>query len=282
MRRAAIALFTAVAMSCAQASAAWRYVVDRADGTLYLNTDIERPNPGTDALLIRTQVVHGSAARAARTVYVSLISCERNRELVLSTETVDQAGRSRGRSTASDAELGAALERMRREPPIEYSARLAPLCAAIASQVARGGVRERGVGGQSDVRTVRSVPLVRGPGVWGVRARINGAVPVTMLVDSGASTVALTPEVVRALREAGALSDGDATGRRVFRTADGRAHESLVLRLRSIELDGLVLRDVVAVVLPEGSGASLLGQSFLGRLRHWSLNRATQTFDYMP
>lgn len=267
----------------AQSAQPWRHVGERDAGALYLDVaSIQRLAFGTDLVRVRTQVVHRAptATGATRAVVESAISCELNREFVVQTEWFDGEGRSLGKRSITDAEMRATIERIRREPRVEYSARLAPLCAAIVEEIARSGVRQSGVDEQAGAAIMRSVPLVRGPGVWGVHARINGTAEAVMLVDSGASIVGLTPALVARLREAGTLTDADVIGQRSFRMADGRVAVSPVVRLRSIEIDGLLLRDVDASILPGGE-ISLLGQSFLGRLRHWSLNRSRQTFEFV-
>jgi clan AA aspartic protease (TIGR02281 family) len=262
----------------------WRHAGERDGASLYLDvSSIRRVAPGADLFRVRTQRVYRvpTPQGVAREVAQTLVSCDLNREFAGEVERFDAQGRSLGRKVPTEAEVAAAIERMRREPRIEYSARLAPLCAAIRAEVARGAGRVAGTAGASSIAGARSAPLVPGPGVWGVRARINGAVTTVMLVDSGASMVALTPANVRALQEAGVLSDADVVGEGRFTAADGRTRVAPVVRLRSIEIDGFAMRDVEASVLPAGD-VPLLGQSFLGRLRHWSLNRETRTLDFVP
>lgn len=276
-------LATPAAAAPAQDAQRWRHVGERDGAALYLDvSSIRRLAFGADLVQVRTQLAYRAptATGATRAVVDSAVSCELNREFVVRTEWFDGEGRSLGTRAISEADVRAMFERIRREPRIEYSARLAPLCAAIGEEVARAGVRQSGIDEQAGAATVRSVPLVRGPGVWGVRARINGSLETVMLVDSGASLVALTPAIAARLREAGSLTDSDVIGRQRFTTADGRVAISPVVRLRSIEIDGLRLADVEASILPSGEIA-LLGQSFLGRLRHWSLNRSRQSFEFV-
>jgi len=94
--------------------------------------------------------------------------------------------------------------------------------------------------------------------------RVNGA-PVTMMVDTGASSVVLTPEDAR---RAGVDM------RRLFysvpvNTANGRAMLAPV-RLQAIFIGELGARNVLALVAQPGAmDQSLLGMSFLSRLRSY-------------
>lgn len=90
-------------------------------------------------------------------------------------------------------------------------------------------------------------------------ATVNGRV-VRMLVDTGATTVALTPADARAA----GLSVDPARWQRIGRTASGEARGER-LNLASVALGGVRRMDVEAVVV-DGLPVSLLGQSFLRRL----------------
>lgn len=90
-------------------------------------------------------------------------------------------------------------------------------------------------------------------------AEINGH-PVHMLVDTGATAVALTLDDARAA----GLSVDRARWRRIGRTASGAAIGE-PLALASVRLGAVQRMDVEAVVV-DGLPVSLLGQSFLRKL----------------
>lgn len=90
-------------------------------------------------------------------------------------------------------------------------------------------------------------------------AEINGH-PVRMLVDTGATAVALTPADARAA----GLSVDPGRWRRIGRTASGAAMGE-PLALASVRLGAVQRMDVEAMVV-DGLPVSLLGQSFLRRL----------------
>ncbi len=85
---------------------------------------------------------------------------------------------------------------------------------------------------------------------------------IRMLVDTGASFVALTDADARAL---GVRPERSAYSYRL-NTANGVVRGARVM-LREVRLGGILVRDVEAVVLPAGAlEMSLLGTSFLRRL----------------
>lgn len=86
---------------------------------------------------------------------------------------------------------------------------------------------------------------------------------VQMLVDTGASTIALTGEDADAL---GVAWDASAV-RPVARGANGLVY-GVEVKLDRVSVGGLEVQNVTAVVVPEGLGISLLGQSFLSQIDH--------------
>ena len=114
----------------------------------------------------------------------------------------------------------------------------------------------------------RSVSLNRADnGHFEVEARVDGR-RLEFLVDTGASHIAL--------RESDAARLGIRPVPRDYtvkvNTANGVAVAARV-ELRTVEIGGIVVRDLTAIVLPdEALGANLLGMSFLSRVR-WTHER---------
>ena len=90
--------------------------------------------------------------------------------------------------------------------------------------------------------------------------RINGS-QVEFLVDTGATKVALTGTDARAA----GLYWSDADVHEVARGASGPVY-GVSVTLDRVTLGGHEARDVAAIVVPEGLGVSLLGQSFLSTI----------------
>lgn len=104
-------------------------------------------------------------------------------------------------------------------------------------------------------------------GAFSARAYVNGA-PVTMLVDTGASSVVLTQEAAKAANLPIALLKYDVP----IETASGRTRAAAVV-LDRIAVGGIIERRVPALVSPRGElRTSLLGMTFLNRLQSYEVS----------
>ncbi|MCB2064195.1 MAG: TIGR02281 family clan AA aspartic protease [Novosphingobium sp.] len=97
-------------------------------------------------------------------------------------------------------------------------------------------------------------------------ASVDGA-RVRLLVDTGASMVALTGEDAEAI----GLSWDEADLRPIGRGASGPVN-GVSVRLERIEVAGIEAQNVDAAIIPEGLDVSLLGQSFLSKLHNVSIS----------
>jgi predicted aspartyl protease len=120
------------------------------------------------------------------------------------------------------------------------------------------------------------VPIVRKGRNYVVPGFVNNTMTLNFIVDGGASIVTLPADVVAALKNTGALSDGDFTGRRIMGLADGSRVSSETFQIRSLSIGGWLVHDVMAAVTPVGADP-LLGQDFFGRLKSWSIDNVNQT-----
>lgn len=145
------------------------------------------------------------------------------------------------------AVLDAAVSRERPADPSRRAGRNAAAAATDSHQTSRGG----------------RVRLARDPsGHYRAQVRVNGRM-VDMLVDTGASLIALT---ARDARRMGVYPPADAFVHQT-RTANGIARVALV-ELDEVRVGSIRLRDVRATVHKgRGLSTNLLGMSFLGRLR---------------
>jgi aspartyl protease family protein len=112
----------------------------------------------------------------------------------------------------------------------------------------------------------RSITLSRDAhGHFQVNGRVNNGRRLTFMVDTGASVIALTA--------ADAASFGIHPTPRDFTvqvaTANG-AVKAAPVELDTVEIEDITVRNVAAVVMPDGALAgNLLGMSFLTRLHRW-------------
>jgi len=109
--------------------------------------------------------------------------------------------------------------------------------------------------------TVVSIPKSKSDGQFWTDARVNSGY-VKFLVDTGASAVALT------------LDDAKKSG---IRTHDleydvpvstaGGTNMAAYVELKSISVGAITIRNVDALIIPEGLNTSLLGMTYLGELQ---------------
>jgi len=109
--------------------------------------------------------------------------------------------------------------------------------------------------------SVVSIPKSRQDGQFWADATVNSGY-VRFLIDTGASAVALTKEDAR---KAG-LRLHELTYDVPIRTAGGRNMAARV-KLKSIAVGSITLRNIEALVVPEGLETSLLGMTYLGQLQ---------------
>jgi len=106
-------------------------------------------------------------------------------------------------------------------------------------------------------------------GHFWANARVNSG-RVHFLVDTGASTVALT---LNDAKKSG-IKTRDLVYNVPISTAGGRNYAASI-KLESVSIGGITIRDVEAMVVPKGLSTSLLGMSYLGELQKVEATRDT-------
>jgi predicted aspartyl protease len=119
------------------------------------------------------------------------------------------------------------------------------------------------------------IPLQEKGGTYVVPVLINKAISLNFIIDSGSTDVSIPADVVMTLVRAGTIQDTDFIGRQTYMLADGSSVPSATFRIRSLTMNKLVIENVTGSVA-SAAGELLLGQSFLGRFRSWSIDNAKQ------
>lgn len=101
--------------------------------------------------------------------------------------------------------------------------------------------------------------------VYKIPCLVNG-VKMKMIFDTGASRVSISSMMADYLYENDYISVDDVKGYTKTRIADGSIKENMVVCLKSVEIGGLILRDVEAVVSKSLDAPLLLGQSAIQKL----------------
>ena len=115
------------------------------------------------------------------------------------------------------------------------------------------------------------IPMKKQGGTYVVPVIINNTLTLDFTVDSGASDVSIPEDVVRTLVRTGTIKDTDFTGEQTYVLADGSKVKSKTFRIRSLKVGDRVLENVLGSV-SSMNGSLLLGQSFLGRFKSWSID----------
>jgi len=108
-------------------------------------------------------------------------------------------------------------------------------------------------------------------GVYVVPVFINNAITLNFVVDSGAAEVSIPADVVTTLMRTGTITKSDFIGAKTYTLADGSTTSSPTFRIRSLRVGDIVLQDVMGRIA-DAKGDLLLGQSFLGRFKSWSID----------
>lgn len=107
--------------------------------------------------------------------------------------------------------------------------------------------------------------LTKQNGVYTVPCSING-VERSLVFDTGASTVTISMQLAELLYRSGKLSDSDIKGYGKSQTASGHIVNNMAIVLKDIEISGLHLKNVDAVVIEGQNVPLLLGLSAIQKL----------------
>jgi clan AA aspartic protease (TIGR02281 family) len=127
----------------------------------------------------------------------------------------------------------------------------------------------------SGTAQTESIPLISEHGTFVVPVVINDKITLNFTIDSGASDVSIPSDVFSTLVRAGTVAKSDFLDTQVYELADGSKQSAQRIRIRSLRIGNLELRDVIASVAP-AEGSLLLGQSFLSRFKSWAIDNQAQ------
>ena len=115
------------------------------------------------------------------------------------------------------------------------------------------------------------IPLRYDGSSYYVDALIAGSEKLTFKLDSGATVSTIPHLIIQRLRADGVLNDGHAQGSNIFVGWNGSSGERDVWTIPSIQIGHAIANNVRASEAISGD-STLLGVSFLGRFRTWSID----------
>lgn len=119
------------------------------------------------------------------------------------------------------------------------------------------------------------IPLLKkGSDLFEVEATLNGSVKVKFILDSGASQVTISSDVLASLITSETIKEDDFIGQHTFLLADGSQVKSDVFNLSSITIGGIKLTDIKTSVSETKDAPSLLGQNVLKKLGNYTIDYA--------
>lgn len=108
-------------------------------------------------------------------------------------------------------------------------------------------------------------------GVYKVPCSVNG-LKLKFIFDTGAASVCISQTYAEMMLENGYLDESDILGTSQSTIADGSNIDNVVINLRKVEIGGLSLENVSAVVVPTQNAPLLLGQSVIQRIGKVSID----------
>ena len=107
--------------------------------------------------------------------------------------------------------------------------------------------------------------LTKQNGVYTIPCSING-VKRSLVFDTGASTVTISMQLAELLYRSGELKDSDIKGYGRSQTASGHIVDNMAIVLKDVEISGLHLKNVDAVIIKGQNVPLLLGLSAIQKL----------------
>jgi len=134
---------------------------------------------------------------------------------------------------------------------------------------ATGAGLDSGAGVENSVTAVK---MNSSGGVYEIPVVLNEALKINMIIDSGASDVFVTADVVSALIKSGTVTEDDDLGVATYSIADGSTVQNQRFRLKSVKIGDRIIRNVDASISNSIEAPMLLGQSALEGLGQYSFD----------
>lgn len=145
--------------------------------------------------------------------------------------------------------------------------------ATLVVSMLAAGLASYATSAESAVR----IALKNDGGIFVVPVVINSALTLDFVIDSGAADVSVPADVVSTLTRTGTLKPTDFTGEKTYIMANGTKVPSRTFIIRSLKVGNQTVENVQGSVSSE-NGELLLGQSFLKRLKSWSIDNTKHEF----
>ncbi|TYL80820.1 retroviral-like aspartic protease family protein [Bradyrhizobium cytisi] len=159
-----------------------------------------------------------------------------------------------------------------------YFAQLDPSYPDAQSAIKRVTAAPTNVARKSGVTAagLEHISMEQSGGVYVVPVRFNDIITLPAVVDSGASDVSIPADIVSTLIRTKTITNEDFLGEQIYVLADGSKVPSHRFRIRSLKVGNKTVENVVGSVA-SANATILLGQSFLSKLKSWSVDNDQHT-----
>lgn len=101
-------------------------------------------------------------------------------------------------------------------------------------------------------------------GVYLVPISVNG-LNLKFIFDTGASNICISAAEAAVMAKQGKITENDVIGQQQFQDATGGISVGMIIRLKTVEIGGIILHDIEANVVDNIQAPLLLGQTALSK-----------------
>lgn len=132
---------------------------------------------------------------------------------------------------------------------------------------------------EQKVRGHAVVKMEKQGGVYYVPIKVNG-LDLKFIFDTGASSISLSSVEALVMMRQGLISEGDIVGQEQFQDATGSISAGTKIRLRTIEIGNVTLRNVEATIVDNIQAPLLLGQTALSKFGKVTIDYNKNTIEF--
>lgn len=129
------------------------------------------------------------------------------------------------------------------------------------------------------VRGHTKVHMEKAGGVYLVPITVNG-LALKFIFDTGASSICLSSAEALVMLRQGQITENDFVGQQQFQDATGGISVGTVIKLRTVEIGGITLKNVEANVVDNIQAPLLLGQTALSKFGKVTIDYNNNTIEF--
>ena len=132
---------------------------------------------------------------------------------------------------------------------------------------------------EQKIRGHAIVNMEKQDGVYYVPIKVNG-LDLKFIFDTGASSISLSSAEALVMIRQGLISEEDIVGQEQFQDATGGISAGTKIRLRTIEIGNVILRNVEATIVDNIQAPLLLGQTALSKFGKVTIDYNKNTIEF--